>query len=60
MNANPQKTIMVGDTELDIMCGKNAKAKSCAVSYGYREVEELKKLEPDYLIDDLKEILSLI
>lgn len=60
LGANPQNSIMVGDTELDILCGKNASAKSCAVSYGYREVEELKKLNPDYLIDDLKELLEII
>ena len=60
LNVVPQKTMMVGDTELDILCGKNADAKSCAVSYGYRDVAEIKKLNPDYLIDDLKEILELI
>ena len=57
---DPKFSMMVGDTELDILCGKNAGAATCAVSYGYRDVEEIKALEPDYLIDDLKEILDLI
>ena len=51
---------MIGDTELDIMCGKNGGAKTCAVSYGYRKVEELKSYEPDFLIDDLKEVYNLL
>ncbi|MEE9430593.1 MAG: HAD family hydrolase [Melioribacteraceae bacterium] len=60
VNVSPQNTLMVGDTELDILCGKNANAKTCAVSYGFRKIEDLKKHNPDYLIDDLKEILGII
>lgn len=59
-NVNPSEALMVGDTELDILCGKNAGAKTCAVSYGYRKTEEIIKLNPDYLIDDLSEIISLV
>ena len=51
---------MIGDTELDIQCGKAAGAKTCAVTFGYREVEALKKNNPDYFINDLKDILELI
>ena len=51
---------MVGDSEMDIRCGKNAGAKTCAVSFGYREITELKKNNPDYIINDLKGILSII
>jgi HAD superfamily hydrolase (TIGR01509 family) len=60
LKIDPKNTLMVGDTELDIQCGKSAGAKTCAVSFGYREVEDLKNLNPDYLIDDLKEILTII
>ena len=60
LNIDPRNTLMVGDTELDIQCGKSAGAATCAVSFGYREVEELKKESPDYLINDLKEILTII
>jgi len=60
VNSDPKNSLMVGDTELDILCGKNAGAKTCAVSYGYRDFEELKTYNPDYYIHDLKEVLSLI
>jgi len=60
VDVDVKETLMVGDTELDILCGKNANAKTCAVSYGYREVEDIKKYNPDYLINDLKEILEII
>ena len=60
LKVDPSRTLMIGDTELDIMCGKNAGAKTCAVSFGYRDVEELKTYKPDFLIDDLVEILELL
>jgi len=60
LNIKPENTLMVGDTELDILCGKNASAKTCAVSYGYRKLEDIKKYKPDFLIDDLKEILKFV
>ena len=60
VNVDPFNTLMVGDTELDILCGKNASSKTCAVSYGYRKIEDLKKYQPDFLIDDLKEILGIV
>lgn len=54
------KTIIVGDTELDILCGKNAGAYACAVLYGYRNAEHLRKYEPDFQIEELTELLQII
>lgn len=59
-NSKPEETFMVGDTELDIKCGKNANAKTCAVSYGYRNVEDLEVHSPNYIIDDLFEVIEVI
>ncbi len=52
----PQETLMVGDTELDIRCGKNAGAKTCAAAYGYRPEETLRKEKPDYFLKSIKEL----
>jgi len=60
VNVNPQNSLMVGDTELDILCGKNAGAKTAVVAYGYRKLEELKTYNPDYYINDLKEVLDIL
>ncbi|MCB9249685.1 MAG: HAD family hydrolase [Ignavibacteriales bacterium] len=60
VNVEPKNTLMIGDTELDILCGKSAGAKTCAVSFGYRNVEELKTYKPDYMINNLLEILKII
>ena len=53
-------TLMVGDSELDINCGKDAGAFSCAVAYGYRSGELLESVKPDYIIDEIKDLLSVI
>lgn len=59
LNINVNETIIVGDTELDIECGKNAGAKTCAVTYGYRTKNYLLELSPDYVIDKFEEIKFL-
>lgn len=56
----PEETLIVGDTELDIECGKNAGSISCGVTYGYRTEEILKKYNPDYLISDFRELKNII
>ncbi|AFH47736.1 Phosphoglycolate phosphatase [Ignavibacterium album JCM 16511] len=56
LDIKTSETIMIGDTELDILCGKNAGSKTCAATFGYREVEILKSYNPDYLINSLSEI----
>ena len=57
------ETLMVGDTELDIQCGKNAGSKTCGVLFGYRTKEQLEKEKPDFFIsglNGLNKILSQI
>lgn len=59
LNVKPENTLMIGDTELDIQCGKNAGAKTCAVTYGYRAKNFLISEKPDLLLDDLMELIKL-
>jgi len=60
LEISPTETIIVGDSELDILCGKNAGTRTCAVTYGYRTREELEKYTPDFVIDDFAEIVDVI
>ena len=59
IKVNLQSTLMVGDTELDIQCGKNAGAKTCAALYGYRTKEAMEAEAPDYLIPDIIELQNI-
>lgn len=58
LSVSPKQTLMVGDSEVDVQCGKNANTKTCAVTWGYRSKKILKKEKPDYLADTLFELLE--
>jgi phosphoglycolate phosphatase-like HAD superfamily hydrolase len=60
INADVSETVIIGDTELDIECGKNAGAYTCAVTYGYRTKEELRKTSPNFLIDNIADIKYIV
>jgi HAD superfamily hydrolase (TIGR01662 family) len=60
LNIKPSETLMVGDTELDIQCGKSAGSKTCGVLYGYRTEDQLKKEKPDFLISGLKDLINVL
>lgn len=55
-----ENVIIVGDTELDILCGKNAGSKTCAVTYGYRTYEDLLIYQSDYVINSIDEIIQIL
>lgn len=60
LRIKPTETLMVGDTELDIQCGKSAGSKTCGVLFGYRTEEQLEKEKPDFLISGLNELIKLL
>ncbi len=60
LRVEESSTMMVGDSELDIDCGKNAGTYSCGVTYGYRSKEELRSASPDFMIDDIHRLLKII
>lgn len=45
---------------MDILCGKNAGTYTCAVTYGYRQKDELNKFYPDFLIDNIAELKYIV
>ncbi len=57
LNASPDDCLMVGDAPSDMIAGRRAGVKTCAVGYGYGKPDELAKTQPDYWISDLRELL---
>ena len=53
----PEDCLMVGDAPADMEAGRRAGVKTCAVRYGYGNPAELAKHEPDYWVNDLRELL---
>ena len=56
----PDETLIVGDTELDMQCGKNAGTKTCGVLFGYRTSDQIENEKPDYIISGLDELRKVI
>jgi phosphoglycolate phosphatase len=59
MNDDISRAIMVGDSHNDVYVAKNAGVPVIAVTFGYSQIP-LDQLDPDALIDDFAEILSLV
>jgi len=51
---------VVGDTPLDIGCGKEIGVKTIAVSTGPFSIDELKRHNPDYLFNDFSDVSSIL
>lgn len=52
--------MIIGDTEDDVLAGKNLHVKTIAVSNGMRTKKFLVSLNPDYLINSLSEALKIL
>ncbi len=54
---DPADCLMVGDAWTDMEAGRKAGVKLCAVRYGYGREVDLARYEPEYWIDDLRQLL---
>ncbi len=59
-NWNRGDTIMVGDTDNDILAGKNAFVATCGVTYGSLTANQLKEFSPDFIVDSFPQLLSVV
>jgi phosphoglycolate phosphatase-like HAD superfamily hydrolase len=51
---------MVGDMETDILAGKAANAKTVGVLSGFLKREEMEKIHPDVILNNVRDILAYI
>lgn len=51
-----EQVLVIGDTPLDIRCGRAIGAKVLAVATGGATLDELKRHQPDWAVDDLKRV----
>jgi phosphoglycolate phosphatase-like HAD superfamily hydrolase len=57
-NLQPQEIIVVGDTPFDIRCGKFIGAKVLAVATGGAKLDELKRHQPHWVVEDLTRVAA--
>lgn len=55
-----EKTVMIGDSEFDIGCGRNAGVDTIAVGYGYRSQEFLMNENPTFYVATVGELHKLL
>jgi phosphoglycolate phosphatase len=55
---DPADCLMIGDAWTDMEAGRKAGVKLCAVRYGYGREEDLARYNPEYWIDDLRQLLG--
>lgn len=60
LGVDPQRTLMVGDSTVDILSAKAAGVRVAAVSWSLKGEETLRKYEPDYIIHDMKDLYEIV
>lgn len=60
LNSNKEKTLFVGDSNIDVQTAKNAGLVCVGVSWGFRTKESLIKEGADHIIDKPHELLEYI
>ena len=59
LNEKPEHAVMIGDSHLDIETGKNTGIQTIRVTYGFHK-NQMHEPEPDYFIEDIKDILKIL
>jgi pyrophosphatase PpaX len=60
LNGKPEETIMVGDSHYDIEAAQNAGVGAIGVGWSWKGRSYLEQYHPDYVIDDMRELLPIV
>jgi len=60
LGSEKEKTLYVGDSDVDIIMGRNLGVKSVGVPWGFRDVDSLKKEGADYIINEPGELVDIV
>jgi pyrophosphatase PpaX len=56
----PEEALMVGDNYHDVLAGKNAGTKTAGVAWTIKGREYLAKYEPDYMLENMTDLLTIL
>jgi len=59
LQISARETLMIGDSDTDVLTGRNAGVLTCGVTYGFG-AHTLEQVSPDLVIDDLRELPPLL
>jgi pyrophosphatase PpaX len=60
LQADPKTTMMIGDSQYDILSAKQAGAVSVGVAWSLKGEAHLRSFEPNYIIQNMLELLELV
>jgi pyrophosphatase PpaX len=60
LNARPDETVMVGDSQYDIVAGREAGAKTVGVAWSLKGEDHLREFGPDFIVRDMRELLDIV
>jgi len=60
LDSTPDKTLYIGDSEVDIDTARNSGTKCVCVTWGFRDRDFLERRNPDFIIDSPMELLNIL
>lgn len=60
LKVKKEDAILIGDSLADVRSAQAAGIKICAMTYGFCEREKLVEAKPDYLLEDINELIALL
>jgi pyrophosphatase PpaX len=60
LGVDPRRTLMVGDSTVDIQSAKAAGVYAVGVSWSLKGEVTLRKYDPDYIIHNMKEVMDIV
>ncbi len=57
---DPSQVLIIGDTDEEIIIGRDMGAKTVAITNGHSTAARLKAEKPDYLINNLREVIGIV
>jgi len=58
-HADRDRTVMIGDSAVDVLTARAASVQACGVSWGFQP-ETFTQAPPDFVIDDLRQLAEMI
>lgn len=60
LGAAPEATLMVGDSQYDLIAGRDAGTRTAGVSWSLKGEEYLQTFRPDYMLRDMRDLLDIV
>jgi phosphoglycolate phosphatase len=59
-NSDISKTVMIGDSSNDFLAAKAAGIQSIAVVYGYSDIDQIRRYNPNFVVETPEDIINIV